>query len=74
MPIDVSTALVSVATREGGVDRNALDVVQFLLDGGSPPARVAWIETSLYRHFATCLVVATREGGVDRNIFRHGLY
>ena len=34
-----------VATREGGVDRNFLVMVDMLLHFKSPPARVAWIET-----------------------------
>ena len=33
----------------------------------SPPARVAWIETSFTDCALLCLSVATREGGVDRN-------
>ena len=36
-----------VATREGGVDRNSIDGNIILRYYGSPPARVAWIETSL---------------------------
>ena len=58
-----------VATREGGVDRNAKSSSHGWTTNRSPPARVAWIET-----FAPCAclqgwrAVATREGGVDRNI------
>ena len=37
---------ISVATREGGVDRNLYEFVALLVGNGSPPARVAWIETS----------------------------
>ena len=38
--------VVAVATREGGVDRNAA-IYQLTMSGAaSPPARVAWIETS----------------------------
>ena len=33
----------------------------------SPPARVAWIETSYRQAQRKALTVATREGGVDRN-------
>ena len=36
-----------VATREGGVDRNALYEHCKAILRGSPPARVAWIETYL---------------------------
>ena len=36
---------VSVATREGGVDRNVSLEYVFKGVDGSPPARVAWIET-----------------------------
>ena len=34
-----------VATREGGVDRNGRLILTHIADRGSPPARVAWIET-----------------------------
>ena len=34
----------------------------------SPPARVAWIETSDSVSYCQILSVATREGGVDRNV------
>ena len=34
---------------------------------GSPPARVAWIETPLIGQMECSSRVATREGGVDRN-------
>ena len=36
---------VFVATREGGVDRNIVGSTVSVGDKGSPPARVAWIET-----------------------------
>ena len=57
----------SVATREGGVDRNCAVVATSSTTVLSPPARVAWIETpeSVCRLFI--VGVATREGGVDRN-------
>ena len=35
----------AVATREGGVDRNADQVMADVERITSPPARVAWIET-----------------------------
>ena len=38
----------TVATREGGVDRNIDYAVKVAMCDGSPPARVAWIETSDY--------------------------
>ena len=57
-----------VATREGGVDRNKLDASGNVEAKGSPPARVAWIETYCVVHRARQIAVATREGGVDRNI------
>ena len=38
-----------VATREGGVDRNQCQIVAEYSDDGSPPARVAWIETKIRR-------------------------
>ena len=57
----------SVATREGGVDRN-LGVGVISQKGlASPPARVAWIETRPGQRHTRGGVVATREGGVDRN-------
>ena len=55
-----------VATREGGVDRNVVQVAQ-------PPADlVATREGGVDRNFVPCphcgkYIVATREGGVDRN-------
>ena len=64
----ISAAVVAlVATREGGVDRNRHQqhgVAQVI---GSPPARVAWIETLSDTPKAPKNPVATREGGVDRN-------
>ena len=36
--------------------------------GRSPPARVAWIETTSIEIESGVISVATREGGVDRNI------
>ena len=38
-------AAASVATREGGVDRNISSVAVVGYKVKSPPARVAWIET-----------------------------
>ena len=58
----------SVATREGGVDRNSLPSAARFRAGESPPARVAWIETLNTYLVKFILPVATREGGVDRNI------
>ena len=40
-----SMSAQDVATREGGVDRNVSSAVPLLFASGSPPARVAWIET-----------------------------
>ena len=59
-----------VASREGGVDRNALWGRYFWPAHTSPPARGAWIATRGLRQ--TCLprAVASREGGVDRNTLR----
>ena len=37
----------------------------------SPPARVAWIETSPARQHQPHQDVATREGGVDRNVSKY---
>ena len=59
--------IILVATREGGVDRNNIDAVFCALNAGSPPARVAWIETAQVGKPEPVHVVATREGGVDRN-------
>ena len=67
--IDVS----KVATREGGVDRNNIDAVFCALNAGSPPARVAWIETITMNYANEIKSVATREGGVDRNNSGRGL-
>ena len=36
---------LSVATREGGVDRNMVEAPTITAKERSPPARVAWIET-----------------------------
>ena len=57
----------NVATREGGVDRNCNDLRNILHCNGSPPARVAWIETQAKVSRKSVARVATREGGVDRN-------
>ena len=57
-----------VATREGGVDRNASWAAAFWRAHGSPPARVAWIETAIRAQGSCTSFVATREGGVDRNL------
>ena len=59
---------MTVATREGGVDRNSTSKLLTPLQSTSPPARVAWIET-FSRAFVGPILhhVATREGGVDRN-------
>ena len=60
-----------VATREGGVDRNFLNYTNLSALSGSPPARVAWIETKDQDELDdVCAQVATREGGVDRNMIR----
>ena len=58
----------TVATREGGVDRNTLACDRGRKDAKSPPARVAWIETTRSIPPLALWCVATREGGVDRNI------
>ena len=47
--------------RNEGVCYTKLDLT------GSPPARVAWIETRPGQRHTRGGVVATREGGVDRN-------
>ena len=57
----------TVATREGGVDRNSTPCMLPEQRPASPPARVAWIETSIRRWRWRLRDVATREGGVDRN-------
>ena len=57
----------TVATREGGVDRNPMIARTVTPLKMSPPARVAWIETLNYDPGFQPLHVATREGGVDRN-------
>ena len=56
-----------VATREGGVDRNAQRLPAEQPGQKSPPARVAWIEISSTPPHCLPRAVATREGGVDRN-------
>ena len=63
------TMRLSVATREGGVDRNGP-----ITDSPKAPTRVATREGGVDRNFAllNALIgvhrpVATREGGVDRN-------
>ena len=56
-----------VATREGGVDRNRRRIAIGYGSCKSPPARVAWIETTYRAAAASSGRVATREGGVDRN-------
>ena len=58
---------VTVATREGGGDRNAFAVGFVVTSKPSPPARVAWIETPMQKLQIQKYPVATREGGVDRN-------
>ena len=58
---------MSVATREGGVDRNPVFFYNKPAIFSSPPARVAWIETYPKRNFLPESDVATREGDVDRN-------
>ena len=63
-----SAMLVGVATREGGVDRNLAFYHPLSILCKSPPARVAWIETSVLGRLEMQTVVATREGGVDRNV------
>ena len=64
----------SVATREGGVDRNAFWLSMMSRVPVSPPARVAWIETILIIALLLAYAVATREGGVDRNDYTKLLY
>ena len=58
---------IAVATREGGVDRNNLWLLNTAQLPPSPPARVAWIETLNRVSEHKEEKVATREGGVDRN-------
>ena len=57
----------SVATREGGVDRNAANRGTARDGCESPPVRVAWIEIKIPVCLNPSTCVATREGGVDRN-------
>ena len=64
----VIVSTLPVATREGGVDRNIQYAVNPRMTRASPPARVAWIETSVLGRLEMQTVVATREGGVDRNV------
>ena len=50
------------------MDRNCRCPIFTTIWTGSPPARVAWIETQAEMQFHMLMVaVATREGGVDRN-------
>ena len=42
----VPPCVLKVATREGGVDRNCGGIEKYIRRRMSPPARVAWIETS----------------------------
>ena len=50
------------------MDRNDNVGTDFCRNGGSPPARVAWIETVMPTATSpAAAAVATREGGVDRN-------
>ena len=70
--INALAARHCVATREGGVDRNTLLITCIYLFMSSPPARVAWIETSLQNLQFRLRTVATREGGVDRNFREKG--
>ena len=51
------------------MDRNILFAPSLTAFAGSPPARVAWIETFTADFPAISSKVATREGGVDRNVF-----
>ena len=44
----VTVAVALVATREGGVDRNSVATLLDRRRNRSPPARVAWIETSSF--------------------------
>ena len=60
-------SVAAVATREGGVDRNTPAPLASFACGGSPPARVAWIEIHYMEGTMQARSVATREGGVDRN-------
>ena len=52
------------------MDRNEQNVSVLKLARSSPPARVAWIETSGKGRQSGSSEVATREGGVDRNKHR----
>ena len=60
--------ITTVATREGGVDRNIYCRFSSHKQQESPPARVAWIEMISGNVNRSKPVVATREGGVDRNV------
>ena len=64
----VIVSTLPVATREGGVDRNGNAKMTSVILELSPPARVAWIETSSGATRSLPPKVATREGGVDRNL------
>ena len=50
------------------MDRNCVPSNVVTSGSGSPPARVAWIETRYDPSTGEVYGVATREGGVDRNI------
>ena len=50
------------------MDRNIPGTDTYESAKTSPPARVAWIETSFLLSTLSIVGVATREGGVDRNI------
>ena len=49
------------------MDRNLMPLYHLALQHKSPPARVAWIETTSSLLMQAGCRVATREGGVDRN-------
>ena len=53
------------------MDRNNSSMEARTAEKQSPPARVAWIETSKSQTKKPCNSVATREGGVDRNILHN---
>ena len=74
VPDGVHIQTYTVATREGGVDRNIAARINASVLASSPPARVAWIETFTLTLTLLFPNVATREGGVDRNklILNHG--
>ena len=59
---------MSVASREGGVDRNSHGDLNRAAPALSPPARGAWIATWIARDASEIRWVASREGGVDRNL------